>query len=130
MPGYVKDALHKSHHPTPTRPQKSPHQWMAPKYGSTAPQLAHPEDDSPELNPTNSNTVQQFVGKFLYYAHAVYHTIISSLNTMKAQKSKSTQEIATKVVQLLNYAATHPEAITRYHAGVMTLYLHSDESFL
>ena len=50
MPGYVKDALQKFQHHTPTRPQHSPHQWTAPQYGYTAPQLEHPKDDSPELN--------------------------------------------------------------------------------
>ena len=35
-----------------------------------------------------------------------------------------------KLVQLLDYAATHPEAITRYHPSVMTLHMHSKASFL
>ena len=34
------------------------------------------------------------------------------------------------MVQLLNYAATHPEAINCYHASRMTLHLNSDKSFL
>ena len=50
MSGYVKDALHKFHHPTPTIPHHSPHQWTEPKHGSTAPQMAYPEDDSLALN--------------------------------------------------------------------------------
>ena len=91
MPGYVKDTLHKFQHPTPTRPQHSPHQWAAPKYGSTAPQMAHPEYDSLALNPEEASTVQQFVGKFLYYARAVNPTMIVALNTIAAQQSKSTQ---------------------------------------
>ena len=48
--------------PRPTIPQHSPHQWTALKYGTTAPQLAHPEDDSLELNTEEANTVQQVVG--------------------------------------------------------------------
>ena len=31
---------------------------------------------------------------------------------------------------MLNYAATHSEAITRYHASSMILHIHSDASFL
>ena len=57
MPGYVKDTLHKLQHPTPTIPQQSPYQWTEPKYESTTPQIAHPEDDSPELNTEEANTV-------------------------------------------------------------------------
>ena len=80
--GYMKDALHKFHHPTPTRPQHSTHQWKAPNYGSTAPHMAHPEDDSPELNPEEANTFQQVAGIFLYYTRVVYPTILVALNTV------------------------------------------------
>ena len=55
--------------------------------------------------------------------------MLVALNTIAAQQAKSTQEIAKKVVQLLNYAATHPEAITIYHARRMTLHMHSDAYF-
>ena len=41
MPVYVNEALHKFHHPTPSRPQHSPHQCNPPNYLSTSPQLAH-----------------------------------------------------------------------------------------
>ena len=33
------------------------------------------------------------------------------------------------MVRLLNYAATHPEAITRYHASEMTLHMRNNASF-
>ena len=33
-------------------------------------------------------------------------------------------------MQLLNYVATHPEAITRYHASEMNLHMQSDTSFI
>ena len=56
--------------------------------------------------------------------------MLVALKTIAAQRSKSTQEIAKKVVQILNYAATHPEEINRYHASGMTLHMHSDASFL
>ena len=61
----------------------------------------------------------------MYYSRAVDPTILVTLNTIAAEKSKSTQDTATKVVQLLSYAATHPESITHYHARRMTLYMHS-----
>ena len=130
MPGYMKDALHKFQQPTPTRPQNSPHQYMAPKYGSAPPQLAHLEDDFLALNPDEANTIQKFVRTFLYYTRAVYPTMLVALNTIAAQQSKSTQETVKKVVQLMNYTATHPETITRYHARGMTMHMHSNASFL
>ena len=90
IPGYVKDALHKFQHPAPTRPQHTPHQWAAPKYGSTDPQMAHSTDDSPALNPYEANTVHQVVGAFLYHARAVDPTILVALNKIAAQQYKST----------------------------------------
>jgi hypothetical protein len=32
--------------------------------------------------------------------------------------------------QLLDYIATHPDAIIRYHASDMILHIHSDASYL
>ena len=51
-----------------TTPQYSPHQFTPPEYGSTAPQMDQQTEDSPYLTPADSNTVQQVVGKLLYYA--------------------------------------------------------------
>ena len=86
MLGYVKDTLHKFQQTTPTRPQHPPHQWTAPKYISTATQLARLEDDSPALNPDEANTFQKVVGTFLYYTHAVYPKMLVDLNTIASQQ--------------------------------------------
>ena len=75
--------------------------------------MEHPEDNSQVHYPEEANTVQNVVGTFLYYSRAVDPTMIASLNTIAAQQSKSTQKTAKKVVRLLNYEATYPEAITR-----------------
>ena len=32
------------------------------------------------------------------------------------------------LLQIINYSATHPELITRYHASSMVLHMHSDDS--
>ena len=90
----------------------------------------HPEDDSLSLNPEESNTVQQVAGTFLYYSRAVDPTILLAPNTIAVQQSKRTQEKTNKVVQLLNYASTHPESITRYHARGIALHMHSGASYL
>ena len=44
--------------------------------------------------------------------------------------SHQCQATEKNVLQLLNYAATQPEAITRYHSSVVGLHIHSDTSFL
>ena len=33
-------------------------------------------------------------------------------------------------MQMINYAATHPEAITQYHVSGIILHMHIDASFL
>ena len=108
----MKDALHKFQHPTPTRSQNLLRKWIAPNYGSTVTQLAHHTDDSPALNIDETRNVQHLVRTFLYYTRAFELSMIGTLNIIAAEKSKITQTTEKKVVQLLNYLATHPEAIT------------------
>ena len=79
--------------------------------------MAQPEDDSPEINPEEANKIQQVVGTFLYYAHAVDPKMIVSQNKIAAKQSKSTQETAKRFLQLLNYMSTHPDVITIYHVS-------------
>ena len=110
--------------------QHSPHQCNTPNYGSTAPQLTHQAPGSPNLAPPEANTVQQVVGTFLYYARAVDPTILVALNSIAAEQANNTEATAKAVTQLLNYAATHSEVITRYHASGMILHIHSDASLL
>ena len=57
--GQVKDALHKFQHPTPTRPQQSPHQWTSQNQGSTANQLVQLTDGYPALDPYKARNFQQ-----------------------------------------------------------------------
>ena len=88
--------------------------------------MAYRIDDSPALNPDEASNAHKVVGTFLYYAHAVEPKILVTLNTISAEQSQSTQETAKTVVQLLNYAAIHTEAITRYHTSGITLHMHSN----
>ena len=87
MPGYVNEAIHKFHNPTPSRPQHYPHQWNPPTYVSTAPQLAHQVPEFPKLAPPEANIVQQVVGTFLYYLRAVNPKILVALNSSSAEQS-------------------------------------------
>ena len=59
IPGYVKDELQKFQHPTPTRPQQSPHQWTSQNQGSTANQLVQLTDGYPALDPYKARNFQQ-----------------------------------------------------------------------
>jgi hypothetical protein len=127
MPGYIAKALLRFQHPAPARPQHSPHAWQAPVYGA-ATQLTTPFDDSARLNAAGITRVQEIIGVLLYYARAVDNTLLVALGTLaSAPKSEDT---ATALVQLLNYCATHSDAVIRFHASDMVLHVHSDASYL
>ena len=70
------------------------------------------------------------VGTFVYYARVFNLTMLVTLNSISEEQAKITQVTAKKVVTLLNYAATYPEVITRFHASGLVLHIHSDVSFL
>ena len=92
--------------------------------------MAHQSPESPKIYPPESNTVQQVIGNFLYYAHTVDTKMIVDLNNISAEQTNSTEATAKAVTQLLNYAATKSEAIKIYHTSGMILNIHSDASFL
>ena len=92
--------------------------------------MEHQAPGSPKFFPPESKTVQQLVGTFLYYLHTVDPTMIMALNIIVAEQANSTQATAKAVTQLLNYSATHSEAIARYQSSVMVLHIHSDDSLL
>ncbi len=129
MPGCIHNALHKYQHPTPTRPQHSPHDWTQPKYGAKV-QFTEPEDTTALLDVPAIKRIQQITGTLLYYARAVDPTLLVTLGTIAAQQAKATTTTAKAVQQLLDYAHTHPDATIRYRASDMILRLHSDASYL
>ena len=57
-------------------------------------------------------------------------TILEAFNIIDAEQENITQATAKAVTQLLNYSATHSEAITRYHASGIFFHVHFDASFL
>jgi hypothetical protein len=53
-----------------------------------------------------------------------------ALNAISAAQSKATENTATAIVHLLDYAATHPDAILRYKRSDMALHVHSNALYL
>ena len=129
MDGYVEKALQRFNHPRPTRPQHSPHKWTKPTYGASQ-QLTAPPDTTDPLDAHGVKRLQEVIGTLLYYARALDSTMLVTLGTLAAAQTKGTQATAEACVQLLDYAATHPSAIIRYHASDMILRIHSDASYL
>jgi hypothetical protein len=129
MPGYIEHALQRFQHPATARPQYTPHAWQAPTYGAKV-QYATTDDNAPLLNATDTKQIQEVLGTLLYYARAVDSTLLTAINTLASQQSKSTTETMKGIIHLLNYCATNPDAKVRYVACNMILHVESDASYL
>ena len=129
MPGYIEKALIRFQHSPPSRPQHSPHSWIAPQYGVQTQLTDHP-DNTAALPVDGKLFIQQVLGVLLYYARAVDNTLLVALNTLASTQANPTENTYAGVVQILNYCATHPDAVVRYNASGMALHIHSDASYL
>ena len=128
MPGYCSEALQRFRHQC-TKKQDQPHQHSVPKYGANI-QYAKKPDDSPLLNEQDKLFIQQVTGTFLYYARAVDSTMLVALSAIAAQQSSPTEETMRKTLKILDYVATHPDAILTYEKSDMVPNVHSDASYL
>jgi hypothetical protein len=131
MPGYIDSSLHKFQHPTPNKPQHTPHAWAKPLYGQTT-QTAFPEDMSAALLSPQITCILKTFGTLLYYyARAVDPTMDVALGTLASKQSKGTKNTAKAIVQLSNYCVTRLHATSiRYTANDMILCIDSDSSYL
>ena len=107
MPAYVAKQLLRYEHPHPTKPQHCPYNPNPIKYGQDN-QATDPFDTSPspKLNEANKKCIQQFVGSFLYYAHAVDPTILMVLSAIASQQALPNKDTHNRVNQFLGYMAT------------------------
>lgn len=129
MPGYIAKALQRFEHPPPSKPQDSPHPWTPPEYGATV-QYPAPLDTTPSVSLAMRTRIQEILGTLLFYARAVDDTMLVAINTLASEQACATEATMKRIVWLLNYAATHPNAVIRYHASDMYLWVHSDASYL
>jgi hypothetical protein len=129
MVGYIGTALACFKHQIPTRPQHVPHEWQKPVYGQET-QLTTPKDTLPPLSATAINRVQQITGTLLYYARAIDATMLLALGTLAEEQTRESKNTAKAVVQLLNYAISHPNATIRYISSDMLLHIDSYASYL
>lgn len=127
MPGYVIRALQRfkfEQH----KQSFSPHKHSVPQYGAKV-QMTNP-DKSPLLDAKAITTIREIVGVFLYYARAIDNTMLVALGSLAAQQSKGTEATMDACMDLLNYAATNPDATIEFTASDMILHIHTDASYL
>jgi hypothetical protein len=128
MPGYIAATLERLQHSKPARLQFAPHRWSQPAYGQKL-QLA-PIDDIPKLDISGIHYLQSTVGSLLYYARAVDAMMLPAINEISGRQAAPTQKTMDACKMILDYAATHPNAIVRYHASDMALHVDSEAAYL
>jgi hypothetical protein len=129
MPGYIDKALARFNHEAPKKPQHQPHEHTVPTFGATV-QYAKEEDKTAQLSKEDKKYIQQVLGTLLYYGRAVDSTILVALSTIASAQATPTKDTMRKTKQLLDYVATHPDAILSFKASDMILAVHSDASYL
>ena len=128
IPEYVEKALQYFHHLWSNKPQDQPYPQLSPNYGAKQ-QYAEQDDTLPMLSKKDTSFVQEVVGTFLYYAHAVNCTTLTALGSITTQQPNLTKNTMEKVEQLLDYAATHPDAIITYQVSDIVLAAHINASY-
>jgi hypothetical protein len=128
MPGYIKNTLHKFQHHQPIKAQHAPHDWVRPTYGAKVQYAKNPTNLS-ILDKIGTQRVQAINGTLLYYARAVEPTMLPALNEISSQQASPTSDTIKKCNQLLDYAATYPNAVIRYHASQIVLHVDTDTAY-
>jgi hypothetical protein len=60
----------------------------------------------------------------LYYGRAIDPTRLKEISALASQQATSTDDTNLKLLQLLHYSASHPDASIRYSASEMILNIH------
>jgi hypothetical protein len=87
-------------------------------------------DTSSLLTKEEKTFVQEVIRVFLYYVRAIDCTVLTALGLLASHQALPTQTTMTRVRQLLDYAASNPDAVVTYRASDMILAAHSDASYL
>jgi hypothetical protein len=74
--------------------------------------------------------MQQVLGMLLYYGRTGDSNILVTVSTIASAQATPTKDTMQKVEWLLDYIATHPDAILTFTASNIILVVHSDASYL
>ena len=116
-------------HPTPKRPYHQPYQHVQTQYGTKV-QFTEPKDKTPLLQPKDIAKLQQITGAVLYYARAVYGTLITTLNKISYAQTNVTQATMRATENLMDYYHTNSDATIRYYSSQIQLHIHSNVLYL
>ena len=128
MDGYIAKVLLKYGHPSPKKPQLSPHKHREVIYGAKE-QLTPEDDTTPPLDSQGTKRVQGIVGALLYYARAVDNKLLVGLSAIGSHQAAATQRTNDAINQILDYCATYPADGIIYRSSDMVLCANSDAGF-
>ena len=128
MPDYVRKALERFMHKH-TKKQHAPSKYIV-RYGTASQQSIPPPPDEPEISAADDKFIQQVVGTFLYYGRCVDPTVLHALSAIGCSRKFGMKQTLDATIWLLNYLATHPNAVLRYTASDKILFAHSDASYM
>ena len=100
-----------------------------PNFGQPV-QYTQDDDNSPPLEATGIQLIQEIVGVLLYYARAIDNTMLIALGDIASVQTAGTEQTMAAATKMLNYAASHPDASILYTRSDMILHVHSDASYL
>ena len=95
------------------RVQHCPYAPESKKYGAEA-QSPLPQDDTQKLTDKEIKQVHKIVGSILYYARVVDMTVLMALSSIASEQTKGTERTLEKAYQVLDYLASHPDAVVRF----------------
>ena len=107
---HVKEALIQFNHAVPLRHQDQPYPQIKPKYNQKV-QYTKEEDSSPLMTAAKKKLIQEVLGLFLYYSHINDSTILTVIGSIDTHQAHPTENTMRNIQELLDYAATHPDAI-------------------
>ena len=76
---------------TPKRPQYCPYSPAPVNYGKKS-DIIIDKPESPKIDKAGKKYIQQVVGSFLYYAHAVDMTILHALSEIASEQAGPTEK--------------------------------------
>jgi hypothetical protein len=127
MPEYIPKAL-KRFGITETKTVNAPGPYTARTYG--AHQQFNNVDRTPTISQARKHFIQEVVGVCMYYARAIDCTMLCSVNKLASQQANNpTEQVERHTYQLLQYAATWPDATVTYRPSDMKLRIFSDASY-
>ena len=131
MPKYIPNLLKRLKYKPSKKQEFSPHEYHPFEFKKKGEQhLTKPADMSAPLNKTDTKYIQSIVGALLYYARSLDNTLLPALNDIAMQQAHPTENTKRKCQRLLDYVATYPSVILRYHASNMQLHIDSDAAYL